>query len=125
MLTSSRKKSPKASSVTTMHLHLVLLAVTRAVKFTRRRLDKFKELLTSPLGEIARGSGRRLSTLRRNLHHLLNLLLIKAQSKERALVDNSQSPRLSRVVQLKLRLAANQPSRLHLLLSNNASLTKF
>ena len=126
MLTSSRKKSPKASSVTTTHLHLVLLAVTRAVKFTRRRLDKFKELLTSPLGEIARGSGRRLSTLRRNLHHLLNLLLIKAQSKERALVD-SQSPRLSRVVQLKLRLAANQPNRLHLLLSSSssASLTKF
>ena len=109
-----------------MHLHLVLLAVTRAVKFTHRRLDKLKELLTSPLGEIARGSGRRLSTLRRNLHHLLNLLLIKAQSKERALVD-SQSPRLSRVVQLKLRLAANQPNRLHLLLSSSssASLTKF
>ena len=119
MLTFSRKKSQKASATTT-HLQLA------RAKFTRRRLDKFKELLTSPLGEIARVSGRLMSTMHRNLHHLPNLL-IKAQSKEKALVDSNQSPRLSRVAQLKLRLA-NQPNKpiLILQLSNNhASLTKF
>jgi len=84
-------------------------------KATQRQLDKFRELLTSPL-EMASWPGL-LSTMHRNLHRLPNLP-IKAQSNEKALVD-SQSLRLNRAVQQRRRLA-NQPNRL-----SNASLTKF
>lgn len=59
---------------------------------------------------------------RLNLHRLPNLL-IKARSKEKALVGSQSSPNLlNRAAQLKLRLASQQQPNNRL---NNASLTKF
>ena len=59
---------------------------------------------------------------RLNLHRLPNLL-IKARSKEKALVGSQSSPNLlNRAAQLKLRLASQQQANNR---RSNASLTKF